>query len=216
MNAATQSAYRGPFGWIRRGKDWVESLADRKYSTHTLFGLSFIESFIFPIPADVLLIALCVGKPKRSFWYAFVCLAGSVIGGLVGYGIGYMLWYTPAGEFSGVANFFFSHVPGFTVDLFQQVEDKFNQYAVETVLTASFTPIPYKLITITGGVFKLNVVQFFAASVVGRAARFFLVAGMFFFFGKPVKKIIDKYFEALTIAFFVLLIGGFLLIKYVI
>ena len=207
-------SFKGPLGWLRWGKNWVESLAERKYSTHALFFLSFIESFIFPIPADVLLIVLCVGKPKRSFWFASVCLVGSVIGGLVGYGIGYGLWYTSAGEFSSIANFFFNHVPGFTTELFQQVEEKINQYAIQTVLTASFTPIPYKLVTITGGVFKLNIVQFFLASIAGRAGRFFLVAGLFHFFGAPVKAFIDKYFEILSVAFFVLLIAGFIAIKY--
>ncbi len=207
---------RGPIAWMRKGKVWVESLADKKYSLHALFGLSLLESFIFPIPADVLLIALCVGKPRRSFFFAAVCLAGSVLGGLVGYGIGYLMWYNSAGEFSQVANFFFSHVPGFTTEMFHQVEAKFNEYAVETVLTASFTPIPYKLITITGGVFKLNVLTFFLASIAGRAARFFLVAAMFFFFGAPVKRFIDKYFEILSVAFIVLVIAGFVVLKYLV
>lgn len=203
-------------GWLYRLKDWTEHLATKPYAVPALFLLSFAESSFFPIPPDVLLIALCVGLSSRSFYYATVCTAASVLGGLAGYAIGYFLWYHPGSEtYTAVARFFFDIVPGFTEERFLSVRDLYQQYDFWVVFTAGFTPIPYKLITISAGVFDVNVWMFTIASLVGRAGRFFLVALFFYVFGAPVQHYVEAYLEHLTLAFVVLLIGGFVVIKYI-
>ncbi len=198
---------------IRRLYDWVLHWAHTPYGMPALFLLALAESSFFPVPPDVLLIALAVSIPKRSFKYALVCSLGSVLGGVIGYGIGYMLWYGPDGTFSAFARFFFDYIPGFTVQVFNLVQGKYNENAFLAVFTAGFTPIPYKVFTIAGGVCKINFLEFLLASAVGRSMRFFLVAGIIWKFGEPITKWIDKYFNKLAILFTVLLIGGFIVVK---
>ena len=159
---------------------------------------------MFPIPPDVLLIALCLGAPLLSFRFAAVCTAGSVLGGLFGYFIGSSFWHA-AGPF------FFKYV--FSPEAFARVQSLYNEYDFVSVFVSGFTPIPYKVFTIAAGVFGLNLVTFTLASLCGRAARFFLVALLIFKFGPPIKVLIDKYFELITVVFTVCLIGGFVLLK---
>ena len=207
----------GVSNWIRRLYAWVEQLADKPHAVRALFLLAAAESIVFPIPVDVLLIALCVGRPKRSFYFAAVCTVGSVLGALGGYALGFWMWYEggpAAAEFSELAHFFFQTIPGFTVERFQHVQQLYNQYDFWAIFAAGFTPLPYKLFTVTAGVFQLNVVTFALASLVSRAARFFLVGGLFFAFGRPIKSFIDRYLELLAVGFTVLLIGGFLAVEY--
>jgi membrane protein YqaA with SNARE-associated domain len=137
---------------------------------------------------------------------------GSVLGAVGGYALGYFLWLSPDGGFSGLAEFFFRHV--FSTETYYQVKEMYEQNNFWVVFTAGFTPIPYKLITITAGVFNIQFWMFIVASVVSRGLRFFLVSGLIWRFGPPIKTFIDKYFNWLAIAFTVLLIGGFVLIKY--
>jgi membrane protein YqaA with SNARE-associated domain len=202
-------------GWLYQLKDWTEALADRPYAVAALFVLAFLESSVFPIPPDVLLIALCVGRPRRSFYFALVSTVGSVLGGLAGYGIGYWLWYDSSGAYAGIANFFFNHIPGFSIAKFQQIQALYDKWNFWVVFTAGFTPIPYKIITVSAGVFKINAPMFILASIVGRAGRFFLVGGLFYLYGPRIKRFLEDYLEILTVAFIVLLLGGFVLIKYV-
>jgi len=204
------------FTLIRRTQTWVERLADRPYAVPALFCLAIAESVFFPIPVDVLLIALCVGKPKSAFRFATICTIGSVLGGVVGYGIGSWAWYDSTGEsFSALAQFFFDHVPGFSGDAFSSVQTLYRDHDFLAIFAAGFTPLPYKIFTITAGVFKLSLPVFVVASITSRAARFFLVGTLFYFYGQPIKAFIDKYVEALSVAFLVLLAGGFILLKYV-
>ncbi len=215
--STSERSYLGVSGWIRGLYEWVEQLADNRHAVRALFLLAVAESIFFPIPVDVLLIALCVGLPKRSFYFAAVCTAGSVLGALGGYALGFWMWYetgTGASEFSQLAQFFFTTIPGFTVEQFQHVQQLYNQYDFWAIFAAGFTPLPYKLFTVTAGVFQLNIVTFLLASVVSRAARFFLVGGLFYAFGRPIKSFIDRYLELLAIAFTVLLVGGFLAVEY--
>lgn len=215
--SAPERAYTGVLGWIRRLYEWVEDLAGKRHAVRALFLLAAAESIVFPIPADVLLIALCVGRPKRSFYFAAVCTLGSVLGAIVGYSLGYWMWYEGGGgavEFSAVAEFFFRVIPGFTVEQFENVRQLYNQYDFWAIFAAGFTPLPYKLFTVTAGVFQLNIATFLLASLVSRAARFFLVGGLFFVFGRTIKSFVDRYLEPLAVAFTILLIGGFVAVKY--
>lgn len=195
------------FGLFRKLYDWVLSWADKKHSTTALFILAFAESSFFPIPPDVLQIALSVSKPKKSFYYAFVSSIGSILGGMFGYFIGLKLW-------SLLKNAFFNYIPGFTPEVFQLIKAKYELYGFWVVFTAGFTPIPYKIITISAGLFGVGFAMFVIASVASRSARFFLVATLLYFFGPKMRDFIDKYFNLLTIAFLVLFIGGFVAIKY--
>ncbi len=201
---------------FKRLYNWVLKWAETPYGPLALFMLAFIESIFFPIPPDVLLIALALGSIKKSFRFALTCTLGSVAGAFIGYAIGYYSWIGPTGEFTPFANFFFDNIPGFTVTLFNSIKALFNQWDFWVIFTAGFTPIPYKVFTITAGVFDINIMMFFIASLVSRGARFFLVAYLIWRFGPSIKQFIEKYFNILALGFTVCLIGGFVVIKYVI
>ena len=198
--------YLYPMGLLRRLYEWVLSWANKKYSSLALFILAFAESSFFPIPPDVLQIALSVSKPKKSFFYAFVSSLGSILGGIFGYFIGLKLWYL-------LKDFFFTYVPGFTPEVFSLIQAKYNLYNFWIVFTAGFTPIPYKIITISAGLFGISFAMFIIASTISRSARFFLVAALIHFHGPKIKEFIDKYFNSLTILFLILFIMGFVAIK---
>ena len=193
---------------LRKLYDWVLHWAETPYGGVALFLLAMVESSVFPVPPDVLLIALCISLPTRALRFALLASVGSVLGGLIGYGIGWGAWPL-------VNEFFFHYVPGFTPDLFARVQDLFAAYGFWVVFTAGFTPIPYKIITIGSGVFQVNLVVFLVASMVSRSLRFFLVAWLLRRYGPGMREFIDRYFNLLSIVFLVLLLGGFLLLKYV-
>lgn len=190
---------------VRRAYNWVLSWADSRWGAVALFVLAFAESSFFPIPPDVLLIALCLGKPRRSFHYALICMIGSISGAAAGYGIGLWAW-------SGMHDWFVPTV--FSQEAFDSVGALYDKWNFWAVFTAGFTPIPYKIFTIAAGVFHINFFLFILASVIGRGLRFFLISWLIWKFGAPIKTFIDKYFNLLAIAFTVLLIGSFVLIKY--
>jgi membrane protein YqaA with SNARE-associated domain len=193
--------------WIRSLYDWVLSWADTRYGTAALAVLAFAESSFFPIPPDVLLVALCLGQRSSWFKFALVCSIASLLGGLAGYAIGWGLWEV-------VQDLFFNYVPGFTPEAFEKVGGLYNDYDFWLVFVAAFTPLPFKVITITAGVFQINIWMFIIGSAVGRSARFFIVSGLIYWFGEPVKNFIDKRFNLVTIAFAILLIGGFAALKF--
>ncbi len=200
--------------WFRKLYDWIISWSQSKYGPAVLFILAFIESIFFPIPPDILLIALALGASGKAFKYAFICTVGSVLGAFVGYYIGHVLWLTSAGEFSPFANFFFTNIPGFTVDLYESIKNLFVEWDFWVIFTAGFTPIPYKVFTISAGAFEINLAMFAIASLVSRGARFFLIAWLIWKYGSNIKVFIEKYFNLLALGFTVVLIGGFALIKY--
>ncbi len=198
---------------LKRLYDWVLSWSESRWGEAALFVVAFVESSFFPVPPDVLLIALCLGKPRRAFRYAAVCTVGSVLGALGGYAIGYFLWQTGSGELTGLAKWFFERGI-FTPEGFESVRVMFEQWDFWIIFTAGFTPIPYKLFTITAGLFGIGLPGFVMASTVSRGLRFFLVAWLIWKFGAPIKVFIDKYFNWLAIAFTVILIGAFVLVRY--
>jgi membrane protein YqaA with SNARE-associated domain len=183
---------------------WVLHWAETPYAIPALVLLSFSESSFFPIPPDVLLVALCVGSPKRSLRFAAYCSVASVLGGLAGYAIGYGLWPVVGGALLTI--------PGFSPDKYVFVRGWYLEYNFWIVFAAAFTPIPYKVITIAGGVCRLPLLGFTVASIIGRSARFFLVAGLIWRFGPSVKKLIETHFNKATLLFTALLVGFFLLL----
>ncbi|MGC9030240.1 MAG: YqaA family protein [Desulfomonilaceae bacterium] len=191
--------------FLRKLYDWVLTWAYSPYAVPALFLLALAESSFFPIPPDVLLMALAISIPRKSFYYALVCSVGSVIGGVLGYLIGY--------EFMELIGYRIIELYGFA-DRWDYVGNLYNTYAGWAVAIAGFTPIPYKLFTIAAGAFKIDFTVFVVASVLSRSARFFLVGGLIYFFGPPIRSFIDKYFNLLAIVFMILLIGGFILIKH--
>jgi membrane protein YqaA with SNARE-associated domain len=187
--------------------DWVLSWAHTPYGTPALFLLAFAEASFFPIPPDVLLLALCIALPTRSFRFALIASLGSVSGGVLGYLIGIGIW-------EAVSSYFFLYIPGFTESSFARIQGLFSVYDFWAVFTAGFTPIPYKIITIGAGVFKINFAIFLLASCISRSLRFFLVAWLIHRYGPVMRDFIEKYFNILTLIFMFLLVGGFLIIKY--
>jgi len=192
---------------LRRLYAWVLGWAETPYGTPALFVISFAESSFFPIPPDVLQIALSVSKPRRALFYAAVSTVASVLGGIVGWYIGHGLW-------DAVGEWFFAHVPGFTHETFSLVESKYRENAFLAVFTAAFTPIPFKVFTIAAGVFQIALPTLIVASLLGRGGRFFLVGGLIFFLGPRVKVFLEKYFELATVVLLLLGLGGFLAVKY--
>ena len=199
--------------YLRRLYDWVLHWAETKYGVPALFLLALAESSFFPIPPDVLLIPLALGARSKALRFAFVCSVASIAGGMVGYGIGYFSWWNGAGAYSAVAIFFFNHIPGFSEQVFLNNQEKYEIYNFLIVFTAGFTPIPFKIITISAGAFSVNFPMFLLASTISRSVRFFLVALLIRQFGEPITAFIEKYFNILSIIFTILLIGGFLLLK---
>ena len=207
-------------GWgvvniVRRLYDWVLSWAATPYGAAALFVLAFFESSFFPIPPDPLLIALILGARAKAFRFAAVCSVASVTGAMLGYAIGHYSWWTLSGEFTALAQFFFNTIPGFTVEKFAVVQGLFETWNFWIIFTAGFTPLPFKVFTIAGGAFDISLVPFILASLVGRSARFFLVAWLIWRFGEQITAFIDRYFNLLAVLFTVLLVGGFVVLKMV-
>lgn len=190
---------------MKRLYQWVLSWAHTPYGIWALFILAFCESSFFPIPPDVLLIALAVSIPKRSFYFALNCSIGSVLGGLLGYFIGYQFMSTagmPILEFYGLTS------------KFNDIQSIYTQYDAWAIAIAGFTPIPYKVFTISAGAFKINLLVFTIASFVSRSARFFIIGALIYFMGEKIQLFIEKYFNLLSIIFVVALIAGFVVIKF--
>lgn len=181
------------------------SWSDSKWGTYALFILSFAESSFFPIPPDVLLIALCAGKPLKSFFYSLICSLGSVLGGVFGYFIGL--------RFMDFIGYKIVVLYGFQKKM-DQIGVLYNNYDAWAVAIAGFSPIPYKVFTIAAGIFEISLPVFIAASFFSRSLRFFIQGTLLYFYGERIKFFVDKYFNVLAVVFTVLLVGGFVLIKY--
>ena len=190
--------------FLKKLYDWVLHWAHTPYGVPALFILAFAESSFFPVPPDVLLMALSLSIPTRAFYFALICTIGSLVGGIAGYILGYQFW-----ELAQPILFHYVDEEGFN-----HVQSLFEKYQALAVGIAGFTPIPYKVFTISAGFFHVNFPVFVGASVVSRTMRFFIIAGLIYKFGPPIKDFIDKYFNLLTIAFVVLLVLGFVVIKF--
>jgi membrane protein YqaA with SNARE-associated domain len=192
-------------GRLRRLKAWVEGFAVRPTARWSLFGIAFVESSFFPIPPDVLLIAMGVSHPKKSFQYALICTAGSVAGAFLGYFIGYALFETvgrPILQFYGV------------LDQFEGVLRNYRDNGILALFIAGFTPIPFKLFTIAAGFDQtLSLATLAVGSIIGRSTRFFLVGALLYRYGAQIKTFLDRYFDRLSLAFVAMMVLGFLAVK---
>lgn len=204
-------AHRPSRNGLRRLYDWVLSWADSRYGTLALFLISFAESSFFPIPPDVLQIALSVSRPKRAFYYAAVSAVASVLGGIFGWLIGFAFWQT-------CGDFFLAVVPGLSAERVAHVGELYRENAFWSILAAAFTPIPYKVFTVSAGIFHqyVSLQTLIWASILGRSARFFLVATAIYFCGPPVRKLLEQKLELITLGLFVLVVLGFLAVKFLI
>jgi len=207
---------------VRRLYDWVLSWAETRYGTPALFVLAFFESSFFPVPPDVLQIALSTGKPKRAFWYATVSLTGSVLGAFLGFLIGALFWSATQDFFynTGIIDReMFATVAGDEKAGIERENPEdakiglYQEHGFLAILISAPTPIPYKLFTIAAGVCGISLWVLFIASVLGRGARFYAVAAIMYFFGPTVKIWIDRYFNLLMVAFGILVILGLVVVK---
>ena len=191
--------------FLKRTYNWSLEKAQHKNAKWYLSLISFAESSFFPIPPDILLIPMALASKAKALFYAFICTLFSVLGGILGYAIGY---------------FFFNTVGSYIVEFyhlensFSVFEDYYREFGILIVLGAGITPFPYKFITIASGVFGLNIFLFIIVSIIGRGLRFYLIAILLYFFGEKIKLIIDKYFNILTIVFFILLVGSVFIVRF--
>ena len=191
---------------IRRLYDWTLDLAERRAAKWWLAFIAFIESSVFPIPPDILVIPMVLAAREKAWQIATICTAASVAGGVAGYALGFFafdLVGQPLLDFYGYG------------DKYIEFQGHFDEWGFWAVAIFGTTFLPFKVITVASGVMQMNLAGFIIASIIGRAIRFYLVAGLLWKFGEPIKNFIEKYLEWLSFAAVVLLVGGFLLIRYI-
>jgi len=190
---------------MRRLYNWMMEKAGDNRAPWALGIVSFVESSFFPIPPDVMLIPMVLSRREKAWWYATIATITSVLGGLLGYAIGYFAYQAvglPILEFYGKAH---------ALDSFISFV---HEYGVPAVIIKGMTPIPYKVVTIAAGVANMDLVAFIGASIIARAMRFYLVAGLLYWFGQPIREFIERRLTIVTTVFVVLLVGGFVALKY--
>ena len=191
---------------LRRLYDWVLELAAHRHATWALSMIAFLESSVFPIPPDVMLIPMVLAERLKAWAYAAVATVSSVIGGIAGYAIGYFLFELvgkPVIDLYGYS------------EAFTNFAGRYNDYGAWIVFFAGVTPFPYKVITIASGATALNFPIFVLASVAARGLRFFMVSALLYWFGPPIRDFIERRLGLVTSVFLILLFGGFVLVKYV-
>jgi membrane protein YqaA with SNARE-associated domain len=190
---------------MKRLYDWMMREAAGPRAEPALAAVSFAESSFFPIPPDIMLIPMVLAQRARAWWFATLATLSSVVGGLAGYAIGYFLFQT-----MGTQILAFYGYSGRLDEVFKW----FNEWGVWILLVKGMTPFPYKVLTILAGAAQMSLVPFIVASILARAMRFFLVAGLLYAYGPPIKSFIEERLTLVTTAFVVLLVGGFLAIRF--
>ncbi len=190
---------------LRRLYDWTIRMSDHPRALWVLAAVSFVESSVFPIPPDVLMIPMILARPSRAWLIALVALVSSVLGGVLGYAIG-ALAYEQVGQ-----PILESLGKG---DAMTEFNTRFNDFGFWAVLTAGVTPFPYKVITIMSGWTGMPLATFIATSILARGLRFFLVAALLWKFGAPIRDFIERRLGLMAILFVALLFGGFYLVRH--
>lgn len=190
---------------LRRLYDWTMSLAASRHAVTALGAISFIESSVFPIPPDTLLIPMVIAERRRAWWYATLATITSVLGGIAGYLIGAFLFDQVAWPILNAYGY---------ADKFETFRGWYNDWGVWIVLVAGVTPFPFKVITIASGATGLNMIVFVLASIIARGARFFAVSALLYVFGPPIKDFIERRLGLVFTVAMVLLIGGFVVARY--
>lgn len=188
---------------LRRLYDWTVSLAGSRHAPIALAGVSFAESSFFPVPPDVLLAPMALARPDQAWRYAAICTAASVIGGMAGYGIGYLLFDSIGRamlEFYGYAG------------RIEAVKSFYAEWGALFILIKGLTPIPYKVVTIVSGALAYNFPLFVLLSLITRGARFFILAGLFNRFGGPMRAFIEKNLTAVALGSLAIVVIGFVLV----
>lgn len=191
---------------LRRLYDRVMQLAEGPQAEKWLAVISFSESSFFPIPPDAMIVPMVLARPERAWRIAAICTIASVLGGFFGYAIGYFLYETigrPIVDFYGYQ------------EAFEKFHHQFQEWGLWIILIKGMTPIPYKIVTIASGVAHFDLAVFAAASLVTRAARFFLVAALLKAFGPPLRTFIERYLTLVTTALLLAIVGGFVALKYI-
>jgi membrane protein YqaA with SNARE-associated domain len=191
---------------LQRLYDRTMRLAASEHALPALAAISFIESSIFPIPPDVLLVPMVLAHPSRAWRYALVATIASVIGGYLGYAIGY---YTFAAIGQPILEFY--HI----MDKYETLKASFDEWGAWIIIAKGMTPIPFKLLTIASGALRFDLATFTVASIVSRSLRFFLVAALLWWFGEPIRRFIERRLTLVTSAFVVVLVGGFVVLRYI-
>ncbi len=191
---------------LRALYDWTMNLAGHRHANWALGAVSFIESSVFPVPPDVMLIPMVLARRHKALLIATICTVASVLGGLAGYAIGFYL-FESIGQ--PILNFY-----GYG-EKFASFQSRYNEWGVWIVLIAGVTPFPYKVITIASGVTGLSLPVFLVASIVARGLRFAIVTALLWRFGEPIREFIERYLGILFTVFMILLIGGFAVVKLV-
>ena len=194
-----------PRRWTRRAYDWTLHWAETPQSLAALFGLALAESSVFPIPPDVLLIAIVAARPLAWLRAAGLCTAGSLLGAVIGYGIG-------GGFMTAIGDPIIAFY-GAEAD-WEHFVTLANTWGIWFLAAAAFTPIPFKVATIASGATGIPFVTFITVSMVGRATRFFLVALTLRLYGARIRRTLDDHFDLAAFLFFALLVGGFLVLRY--
>ncbi|MEX0589871.1 MAG: YqaA family protein [Xanthobacteraceae bacterium] len=190
---------------LRRLYHWVLALSEKPSAPWAMAGVSFTESSFFPIPPDVMLVPMCMARPDRAFRYAGICTVASVLGGLLGYAIGYLLYDT---------------IGQFLIKLYGYREQaaefraSYAEWGHWIILIKGVTPIPYKIVTITSGFAAYSLFWFTVLSIITRGARYFAIATLLYFWGEPAREFIEKRLELVALVSFVALVGGFVVVTY--
>jgi membrane protein YqaA with SNARE-associated domain len=190
---------------LRRLYDWTLAKAAHPHAVWWLALFAFVEASFFPVPPHPLLGLMCLAMPRRAIWYAAVATLASVLGGLLGYAIGWGLYDTVGTQLLSAL--------GMTKS-FPVAACYLREYGAEIIMIKGATPIPFKLLTITAGFIHMPLLPFIGASVVSRAISFMIVGVLFRLFGAPIKAFIDRYLGMVTAGFVVLVIGGFLALTF--
>jgi membrane protein YqaA with SNARE-associated domain len=195
--------------------NWVMSKAHSPYGKHLLFLISFFESIFSVFPLTLLFVALALANTKKSFNFALISTLGATVGAMFGYSIGHFAWIGPNNEFTSFAKFFFTNVPAFSVEAYNNIQNLYNEWGILIIFAAGFTPMPFELVTITSGVFNITFFLFIISALLGRGARYYLLAFLIWKYGEKVKSFIDKYFNMLAFGLTVCVVSIFIAIKFI-